>query len=136
MRTSALVGRRVERQRIDALIAAARAGRGEALVMTGEAGIGKSALLDHAARTASGFEIVRASGAELEREMPFASLHQLCVPLLRQLSELSERHRTAVRVAFGLADGEPDLFHLGLAVLELMAAGDRPLLCLVDDAQW
>ncbi|EXG80358.1 ATP-binding protein [Cryptosporangium arvum] len=131
-----LVGRRVEKERLEALIAAARDGRGEALVVSGEAGIGKSALLDHAVEVAAGFEVVRASGSELEREMAFAALHQLCVPLLRRLPELSERHRTAVRVAFGLADGVPDLFHLGLAVLELMAAGDRPLLCLVDDAHW
>ncbi|GAA1658707.1 AAA family ATPase [Actinoplanes couchii] len=132
-----LVGRHAELARLGEVIEAARAGRGAALVVSGEAGIGKSALLEHAVRVAAGFEVVRACGAEFEQELPYAAVHQLCVPVLKHLPALSERHRTALQVAFGLAGGVPDVFHVGLAVLQLMAAArDRPLLCLVDDAQW
>ena len=79
-----------------------------------------------------------ASGAEFEAELPFAALHQLCVPVLEQLPTLPAPHRDALRVAFGLATGAPDPFRIGLAALELLAAAarERPLLCLVDDAQW
>ncbi|GAA2520808.1 helix-turn-helix transcriptional regulator [Winogradskya humida] len=138
LKSDSLVGRRAEQRRVDELIGAAGAGRGAALVLTGEAGIGKTALLEYALREASGLEIVRSAGSEFEQELPFAGLHQLCVPILRHLPELSGRHRAALQVAFGLGDGTPELFHIGLAVLELMAvaAQDRPLLCLVDDVQW
>ncbi|WP_049578774.1 AAA family ATPase [Streptomyces sp. SBT349] len=133
-----LVGRRDEIRRIDELTGAARAGRGGALVLRGEAGIGKSALLEHARRAASGFRVLRATGSQYETELPFAALHQLCVPVLGRLDGLPERHREALRVAFGLATGEPDLFRTGLASLQLLAsaARDRPLMCAVDDAQW
>ncbi|WP_328453494.1 LuxR family transcriptional regulator [Amycolatopsis sp. NBC_00438] len=132
-----LFGRRAEIRRIDELTTAARAGAGGALVFRGEAGIGKSALLEYAGQTA-GFRVVRACGAEFESELPFAALHQLCVPVLARLADLPDRHRDALRVAFGLADGVPDLFRVGLATLALLAAaaGERPLLCVVDDAQW
>ncbi|WNV88062.1 LuxR family transcriptional regulator [Umezawaea sp. Da 62-37] len=132
-----LVGRRHEVGRVDELTEAARAGRGGVLVLRGEAGIGKSALLDHA-RLAAGFRVVHASGAEFETELPFAALHQLCVPVLEHLADLPARHREALQVAFGLVTGTPDLFRIGLATLELLAsaARDRPLLCVVDDAQW
>jgi DNA-binding CsgD family transcriptional regulator len=133
-----LVGRAGESGRVTALIDAARSGQGGALLLTGEAGIGKSALLEHAARAADGVRITRASGSEFEREFPFAALHQVCVPLLGLLDAIPAPHRAALRVAFGLADGTPDLLRIGLATLELAtaAARERPLLVLVDDAQW
>ncbi|MEV1022143.1 LuxR family transcriptional regulator [Streptomyces sp. NPDC050264] len=133
-----LVGRSEEIGRLGELTGCARDGRGGALVVRGEAGIGKSALLEHFGRTASGFRTVRASGSEYEKELPFAGLHQLCVPLLSYLDELPDPHREVLRNAFGLVGGAPEVFHIGLAVLELLcrAARARPLLCLVDDAQW
>lgn len=108
------------------------------LVLRGEAGIGKSALLEHARRTADGFLVVDAAGSQYEAELPFAALHQLCLPVLAHLDELPAQHRDALRVAFGLAAGTPDVFHIGLATLGLLAAAarERPLLVLVDDAQW
>ncbi|MEU9883736.1 ATP-binding protein [Streptomyces phaeochromogenes] len=133
-----LVGRQAEMRRIDELAGAARAGRGGALVLRGEAGIGKSALLDHARRAAGGFRTVGAFGSQYERELPFAALHQLCLPMLPHLTELPVQHREALRNAFGLATGAPDVFRIGVATLELLscAARERPLLCLIDDAQW
>ncbi|MGP2438647.1 AAA family ATPase [Streptomyces sp. JW3] len=133
-----LIGRHAEMRRLDELTAAAREGRGGALVLRGEAGIGKSALLAHAGRAATGLRTVRAAGSQYERELPFAALHQLCVPLLPHLADLPEGHRAALRNAFGLATGAPDVFRIGLAALELLAcaARERPLLCLVDDAHW
>jgi DNA-binding CsgD family transcriptional regulator len=132
-----LVGRQDEVRHIEELGAAARAGRGGVLVLRGEAGIGKSALLDHARRT-PGFRVIEASGSQFETELPFAALHQLCVPVLGHLAELPARHREALQVAFGLTAGAPDLFRVGLATLELLvaAASEHPLLCVVDDAQW
>ncbi|MFC0068330.1 AAA family ATPase [Umezawaea endophytica] len=132
-----LVGRQAEVGRVDELTAAARGGRGGVLVLRGEAGIGKSALLDHA-RRAAGFRVIQVTGSEFESELPFAALHQLCVPVLAHLDDLPERHGEALRVAFGLATGTPDLFRIGLAVLELLALAARevPVLCVVDDAQW
>ncbi|MFS8097171.1 AAA family ATPase [Lentzea alba] len=134
----ALFGRTDEIRCLDGLVTAAREGRGGALVVRGEAGIGKSALLDHVRVQASGFEILEASGSEFETEFPFAALHQLCVPLLDNLDGLSARHREALEVAFGMATGTPDLLGIGLATLELLgsAAAEKPLLCLVDDAHW
>ncbi|MFD3377362.1 MULTISPECIES: ATP-binding protein [unclassified Streptomyces] len=133
-----LVGRQAEIRRINELTGAAREGRGGALALRGEAGIGKSALLGHARRAASGFRIVTACGSEYERELPFAALHQLCVPMLPHLDELPAQHREALRNAFGLVTGPPDVFRIGLATLELQscAAREQPLLCLIDDAQW
>ncbi|MFG1925192.1 AAA family ATPase [Cryptosporangium sp. NPDC048952] len=129
-----LLGRNAEARGVADLVAGARAGRGGALVLKGEAGIGKSALLDAADAAASGFTVVRASGAEFEQELPYAALHQLCVPVLNQTTEIP----AALRVAFGLAPGTPEPFRVGLAMLELMttAARTRPLLCVVDDAHW
>ncbi|MGW2090587.1 helix-turn-helix transcriptional regulator [Promicromonospora sukumoe] len=133
-----LLGRVREIRRVGDLTEAARAGQGGALVLRGEAGIGKSALLDRARRSASGFRVVAVSGSEYEAELPFAALHQLCLPVLGHLDELPVPHRDALRVAFGLATGTPDMFRIGLAALGLFAAAarERPLLCLVDDAQW
>ncbi|MDA8368260.1 MAG: AAA family ATPase [Nocardiopsaceae bacterium] len=134
-----LVGRHAENDRLLALIGAAEQGEGGVLVLRGEPGIGKSALLDHVDHAASEkFQIIRASGAEFEGELPFAALHQLCVPVLAHLDALSAPYRDSLLAAFGLADGTPDLFRVGLAALELLAtaAAERPLLCIVDDAHW
>ncbi|GAA4930684.1 LuxR family transcriptional regulator [Streptomonospora halophila] len=135
----ALVGRREETARLDTMLDAADRGAGGVLVLRGDPGIGKSALLDHAVHTAStGFRLIRASGSEFESELPFAALHQLCVSVLGHLDELEEPYRNALRVAFGLAGGAPDPSRVGLAALGLLgaAAKERPLLCVVDDAHW
>ena len=109
------------------------------LVIRGEAGIGKTALMHYCARQASGCRLVQIGGVGSEMELPFAALHQLCGPLLGGLGALAEPQQSALRVAFGLA-AEPaaDRFMVGLAVLSLLAenAAARPLVCLVDDAQW
>ena len=134
-----LRGRRGERAALDRLLDTARAGHSAVLVVRGEPGIGKTALLEYAAGRAAGFRVVRAGGVESEMELPFAGLHQLCGPMLGRLEQLPGPQRDALRVAFGLAEGDaPDRFLVGLAVLSLLAdaAGDQPLACLVDDAQW
>lgn len=127
-----LVGRDEELRRLEQLTRAAAEGRGGALVLRGEPGIGKSALLDRV-RRADGFRVVEASGVEPEAELPFAGLHQLCLPLLGRAAEVP----AALRDAFGSA-GAPDVFRVGLAVLELIgeAARERPVLCAIDDAHW
>ena len=109
------------------------------LVIRGEAGIGKTALMRYCARQASGCRLVQIDGVEFEMGLPLAALHQLCTPMLSGLAALPEPQQRALRVAFGLAAGPaPDRFVLGLAVLSLLAenAAARPLVCLVDDAQW
>jgi len=128
-----------ERAAIDGVLEAARAGRSAVLVLLGEPGIGKTALLDYAAGRAMGFRAVRAWGVESEMELAFAGLHQLCVPMLSRLDQLPSPQRDALKVAFGMREGQaPDRFLVGLAVLSLLAATaeDQPLACLVDDAQW
>ncbi|GAA4545474.1 helix-turn-helix transcriptional regulator [Amycolatopsis samaneae] len=134
-----LIGRKDEIERLRALVGAAGRGEGGVLVLRGEPGIGKSTLLDHVEHTAPPeFRIVRASGSEFEGELPFAALHQLCVPALAHLDTLSAPYRDSLMIAFGLAEGTPDPFRVGLAALDLLAASaaDHPLLCLVDDAHW
>jgi DNA-binding CsgD family transcriptional regulator len=134
-----MVDRQRERAVLDGLLGDMRSGRGRALVVRGEAGVGKSALLEYAAAAAPDMRVVRAAGVESEMELAFAGLHQLCVPLLDRLERLPPPQRDALGIAFGLrAGGAPDRFLVGLAVLTLLseAAGDRPLLCLVDDTQW
>src|SRR5258705_12143679 len=131
-----LVDRRTERSALDSLIASARGGLGRALVLRGEPGIGKTALLDYAIESASGFRVVRADGVESEMEVAFAALHQLCAPMLDRLDRLPGPQRDALGVAFGLRSGEaPDRFLVGLAVLRLVSevAGGRPPLGGVDD---
>ncbi|GAA1076095.1 AAA family ATPase [Kitasatospora arboriphila] len=134
-----LYGRAGEQAQVRALLAAARGGRSGALVLRGEAGIGKTALLDAAARDAGDFRIVRAAGIEYEAELPFAGLHLLLAPALDRLDALPGPLRRALQGAFGLADTSPgDRLLLGLAAQHLLAelAAEQPLLCLVDDAQW
>src|SRR3954454_17382290 len=128
-----------EREVLDRLLAEVREGQSAVLVMRGEAGIGKTALLRHVARHASGFRVAQVTGVQAEMELPFAGIHQLCAPLLDQLDALPQPQQDALNVALGLASGDvPDRFLVGLAVLGLLsaAAEERPLLCLVEDSQW
>src|SRR5271169_1708784 len=134
-----LWGRRQQCGALDGLLADVRAGRSRALVVRGEPGIGKTALLGYAAETVQDFRAARAEGVESEMELPFAALHQLCGPVLGRLDRLPDPQRDALGVAFGLRPGSaPDRFLVGLAALGLLsdAAAGQPLLCLVDDAQW
>ncbi|MFI0420895.1 ATP-binding protein [Spongiactinospora sp. 9N601] len=135
---NALVGRRNEIARFDALLEAAKKGRGGALVLRGEPGIGKSALASQVAQSANGFLVMRASGAEFEMELPFAALHQLCAPILGHMTAMPAPYRRALEVAFGLDSGVPDPLRVGVATLSLLAeaARDRPVLCVIDDAHW
>ena len=118
-----------------------RAGEGQALVVRGEPGVGKTVLLDYLAgrATRSGCRVVRAAGVQSEMELAFAGLHQLCAPMLEHAESLPEPQREALRTAFGLSAGPvPDRFLVGLAVLGLLSetAGERPLICVIDDMQW
>ena len=134
-----LLDRHGERAVVDRVLDQARAGSSAVLVVRGEPGIGKTALLGYAAGRALGFRVVRAWGVESEMELAFAGLHQLCVPMLGRLDQLPGPQRDALAVAFGMREGQaPDRFLVGLAVLSLLAATaeDQPLACLVDDAQW
>jgi hypothetical protein len=136
---SGFLDRTSEREVLDRLLAHVREGQSAVLVIRGEAGIGKTALLRYAARHASGFRVVQVMGAEAEMELPFAGIHQLCAPVLDQLDALPQPQRDALNVALGLASGDvPDRFLVGVAVLGLLsaAAEERPLLCLVEDSQW
>jgi len=138
-RASLLLGRASECQMLDRLLEDVRGGQSAVLVVRGEAGVGKTALLQHCARQASGFRVARVAGVESEMELPFAGLHQLCAPMLGRLDALPEPQRAALCVALGLSSGAaPDRFLVALAALSLLAevAAERPLLCLVDDAQW
>ena len=122
---------------LDGLLGDLASGRGRALVVRGEAGVGKSALLDYLAGAAADLRVARAVGAESEMELAFAGLHLLCAPLLDRLERLPAPQRDALAVAFGLREGgAPDRLMVGLAVLTLLSevAEDRPLLCVVDDA--
>src|SRR3954447_7533220 len=134
-----LLGRAGERRRLDRLLDNVRGGQSAVLVIRGEAGVGKTALLHYCARQASGVRVARIAGVESEMELAFAGLHQLCAPMLGRLGELPAPQRAALSVALGLASGPaPDRFLVALAALSLLSevASERPLLCLVDDAQW
>ena len=134
-----LLGRRGECETLDQLVARLRTGRSPVLVLRGEAGVGKTALLEYLADRATGCRVARAAGAEAEMELAYAGLQQLCAPMLDRLDALPGPQRDALSTAFGLSAGDPpDRFLVGLAVLSLLAeaARDRPLLCVVDDAQW
>ena len=134
-----LLGRRSECAALDQLVASVRAGPSRVLVLRGEAGVGKSALLEYLVQHASGCGIARAVGAESEMELAYAGLQQLCAPYLDRLERLPGPQRGALGTAFGLRDGgAPDRFLVGLAALSLLSdiAEKRPLVCIVDDAQW
>ena len=134
-----LFGRQAECEVLDRLVAGARAGRGGALVVRGAPGAGKTALLEYLVRRAGGFLVVRVAGIEPELDCGFAALHRLCGLLWNGRDRLAGPQQDALATAFGeLAADSPDHFLVGLAVLNLLgqAATDRPVLCVVDDAQW
>ena len=137
--SSGLRGRARECGLLDELASAIRRGESRSLVLRGEAGIGKTALLEYLLASASDLTVARAVGVQSEMELAYASLHQLCGPLLDRIQQLPPPQRQAMEIVFGLSAGEaPDRFLVGLAVLSLFsdAAEQRPLLCVIDDAQW
>ena len=138
-RQASLKGRARECALLDELVGTIRQGESRSLVLRGEAGIGKTALLEYLTESASDLTVVRAVGVESEMELAYASLHQLCAPLLDRLERLPAPQRQAVEIVFGLSSGAaPDRFLVGLGVLSLVSevAEERPLLCVIDDAQW
>src|SRR4051794_13340147 len=133
------VGRLTERDVLDGLLARVREGDSETLVIRGEAGVGKTALLRYTARQASGFQVAQLAGVEAEMELPFAGVHQLCTAIPDRIEALPAPQRAALTTALGLVGGHvPERFLVGLAVLSLLSAvaEERPMLCLVEDAQW
>jgi DNA-binding CsgD family transcriptional regulator len=136
---TSLLGRRAECGLLDRLIGAVRSGESRALVVRGEPGVGKTALLDYLTGQTSGCRVARAGGVRSETELAFAGLHQLCVPQLDRLEHLPVPQQEALRTAFGLsADPAPDRFLVALAVLGLLSemAVEQPLICVMDDEQW
>ena len=137
-----LKGRRWECEQLDGLVTAVWAGLSRALALRGEPGVGKTALLDYVAQRASGCRVTRAAGVQSEMELVYAGLHQLCAPLLDRLDRLDRLpgpQRDGLRAAFGMSGAAAlDRSLVGLAALNLLsaAAEERPLVCLVDDAQW
>ena len=134
-----LLGREREGKVLDRLLDGARAGRGGVLVAHGEAGVGKTALLEYAVEAGQGFRIARTSGIEADMELPFAAVQLLCSPFLDLMDHLPAPQRDALAVGFGLSVGPaPNPFLVGLAVLGLVseAAEQQPLLAVVDDAHW
>ncbi|MFG1930046.1 AAA family ATPase [Mycobacterium sp. NPDC048908] len=134
-----LTGRRAESLVLDQLVAAMRRGESGALVVHGEAGVGKTALVEDLAARVPDCRVVHTSGVESEMELPFAGVHQLCAPMLNRLDHLPSPQRQALYVAFGITVGSaPDQFLIGLSVLGLLSAvsEERPLLCVIDDHQW
>src|ERR1700722_7203649 len=138
-RPSRLRGRSVEQEQLGRLLTGIRSGRSGVLVVRGEAGIGKTALLEQLVAQATGCRVARATGVQADMELPFAGLQQLFGPMLGPLERLPDPQREAVEVAFGLRSGPaPDRFEVGLAMLRLLAevAEQAPLVCVIDDAQW
>jgi len=134
-----LLDRRSEREVLDGLLAGVRQGESRVLVVRGEPGVGKSALLEYVVEQASGCRVARAAGVQSEMELAFAGLQQVFAPILDRLERLPPPRREALGTALGLTSGvAPDRFLVGLAVLGLLseAADERPLVCLVDDVQW
>ncbi|MFE3254705.1 helix-turn-helix transcriptional regulator [Nocardia sp. NPDC059091] len=134
-----LIGRFRELDTLDRLVREVRDGHSAVLVLRGEAGVGKSALLDHLAAHANHMQTVRTAGVEAEADFAYSALQRLCAPLLPHLDRLPQVHQDALRVAFGLSAGNPpEMLLVGMAVLGLLAeaASEVPLLCLIDDAQW
>ena len=135
----ALRGRDHERAVLDRLFEEARAGHSGVLVLRGEAGVGKTALLEDAIESASSWIVLRAVGVESEMELAYAALHRLSAPLLDRVDRIPAPQRDALETTFGLREGPvPDRFLVGLATLSLLseAAQERPLVCAIDDAQW
>ncbi|MGH3041924.1 MAG: ATP-binding protein, partial [Gaiellaceae bacterium] len=138
---ASLRGRDAELVVLDGILAAIREGESRTLVVRGEAGVGKTALLEYVVRCASDSDlrVARAVGVESEMELPFAALHQVCATMLDHLEQLPPPQHEALRIVFGLSSGlAPDGFLVGLAVLTLLSevAEEHPLLCVVDDAHW
>ena len=134
-----LVDRAVEAEAVERLLAAARDGLSGTLVLRGEPGIGKTALLDYAVENADGMQVAQVTGLESEMDLGFAGLHQLLIPFLGGLEQLPVPQREALGSAFGMTVGSPpDRFLVGLAALTLITdlAAERPVLCVIDDAQW
>jgi predicted ATPase len=134
-----LQDRYAECEVLDGLLEAVRGGESRVLVVRGEPGVGKSVLLEYVAESAVGCRVARTAGVQSEMELAFAGLQQLCAPMLDRLERLPAPQRDALRTAFGLTEGAaPDRFLVSLAVLSLLSevADERPLVCLVDDAQW
>lgn len=135
-----LLGRRLEQQQLAGLLGGAREGHSGVLVLRGDAGIGKTALVDAMLAQADGLRVVRSSGVESEMEMAYAGVQQLCAPLLEFLDRLPKPQRTALQTALGIADGDgpPDQLLVSLALLTLLAeaASHRPTVCVIDDAHW
>src|SRR5690348_7488231 len=137
--TEGLVGRRAECQALEQLLEDVRAGRSRVLVLHGEPGVGKTALLEYAGARAAGCRVIRVTGVESEMALPYAALQQLCGPLLDRLDHLQLPQRAALGIALGLCEGPaPDRLLIGLAVLSMFsdAAEDQPILCIIDDLQW
>lgn len=134
-----LVGREREVAKLQELLTSVRSGGSVALLVCGEPGVGKSALLEHLVASATDFQVVKAAGVEGEVDLPYAGLHQLCRSMTETIGVLPQPQRDALHVAFGLTGGDPtNRYLVGLAALSLMSevARTRPLLCVVDDAQW
>src|SRR3984957_15068797 len=130
-----------ERDALDGLVEAVRAGESRVLVVRGDPGVGKTVLLDYLAgrAPAGGRRVARAAGAQTEMTLAFAGLHQLCAPMMDHAGRLPGPQRDALRTAFGISAGPPpDRFRIGLAVLSLLSevAGQQPLVCVIDDHQW
>ncbi|HUE61014.1 MAG TPA: ATP-binding protein, partial [Acidimicrobiales bacterium] len=138
-RTAELKGRRTECDILDRLVDAVRAGEGRTLVVRGEPGVGKTALLEYLVERASGCRVIRAGGVQSEMELAFSALQQLCAPMLDRLEPLPVAQSEALRTAFGIGAGSaPDRFLVCLAALSLFSvvAEEQPLICVVDDEQW
>ncbi len=134
-----LIDRRAERSLLDGVLRDVRSGKSRVLVLRGDPGVGKSALMEYLAEQAIGCRLVRAAGVESEMELAYAALHQLCAPLLDRLDDLPAPQRDALSIAFGLSAGPaPDRLLIGLAVLSLLSdvAEEQPVVCLIDDLQW
>jgi DNA-binding CsgD family transcriptional regulator len=134
-----LTDRDAERAVLNQFVAGVRAGVGQALVVRGEPGVGKTALLDDLAGRAQGCRVVRVAGVQSEMELAYAGLHQLCGPMLDHAGRLPDPQHQALRTVFGLSAGPaPDRFLVGLAALGLLSevAGEQPLICVIDDEQW
>ena len=134
-----LFGRKIECEALDRLLTDAISGTSQVIVLRGDAGIGKSALLEYLSHRAAAWRIASAVGVESEMELPYSGLHQLCGPMLDHLDRLPDPQRQALATVFGLSAGPaPDRFLVGLASLTLFGevAEEQPLLCIVDDAHW